>query len=79
VVKALKIVVALEDALLRSVRKSIALVEFLPERVASAASCRDEIVWWNDILHTRGPIDGNTRLSGRPAADRSDPEECVSR
>jgi len=39
VVKALKIVVALENALLGLVSKSVALVELLPERVASATSC----------------------------------------
>lgn len=38
-VKALEVVVALENALLGLVSKSVALVELLPERVASAASC----------------------------------------
>lgn len=39
VVKALKVVVALENALLGLVSESVALVELLPEGVASAASC----------------------------------------
>lgn len=39
VVEALKVIVALENALLRLVSKSVALVELLPEGVASAASC----------------------------------------
>lgn len=38
-VKALKVVVTLENALLGLVSKSVALVELLPEGVASAASC----------------------------------------
>lgn len=37
--KALKVVVALENALLGLVSKSVTLVELLPEGVASAASC----------------------------------------
>lgn len=40
VMKALEVVVALENALLGLVSKSVALVELLPERMASAASCR---------------------------------------
>lgn len=41
-VKTLKVIIALEDALFRFVSKSIALVKLLPEWIASVASWKIE-------------------------------------